>query len=549
MIFQTGILFLGSILFSYGNPANILFSESLNRRPDNLTCCNDDLAPSCDQIDINIATLGDEHVELTPLGAVVQFIGMVGDNDHSYHYESKDLEMVITYHAELGSVFGHVSNDTSGDSYVIEYCGQETHVLKKLDVDNMMEDDIEDDYYDSANSSEIDMRADATSDTTTIVTYTVKVYYTRQFQAATADIDGFLDQVIQETNQGYINSKVPLRVKLFCSELATINEINSSSQMLRKFEKMKGSFEALRGTADQAALLVNSLKGCGIATGINTVRSGKTTSVTKKSCALGYYSFGHELGHNIGLAHNTETGHKNSHFSYGQSHLIKRGYASPGYRTILGYNYPGHRERINYYSNPRVNYPRTGTPTGVSKKADNAWVLTVQRFRLAKIGDESDSSCSGVQPTNPATTARPSTPDCSVPNAYRYWEYQYVANLSPTRCLTKCLTNKECIGWANHNTNKWCYLYLAKQVKSSGWVTGPDLSKPECNLDTASCYNYNTVLFINKNFKRTNTYTSGGCHAACKQTSGCISWDWNSQMCFLHAANYESNNGYMAGPS
>merc|ERR1711922_61289 len=170
-----------------------------------------------------------------------------------------------------------------------------------------------------------------------------------------------------------INSKVPLRVKLFCTELATINEINSSSKMLRRFEKMKGSFKALLGTADQASLLVNSLSGCGIATGINTIGSGKTTSVTKKSCALGYYSFGHELAHNIGLAHNLETGHTNTHFSYGQAHLIKKGYGSAGYRTILGYNYPGHRERVNY--------PRTGTATGVSKKSDNARVLTVQRFR------------------------------------------------------------------------------------------------------------------------------------------------------------------------
>ena len=45
-------------------------------------------------------------------------------------------------------------------------------------------------------------------DTTTIVTYTVKVYYTPQFEAHTSDIKGFVDQVVQETNQGYINSKV-----------------------------------------------------------------------------------------------------------------------------------------------------------------------------------------------------------------------------------------------------------------------------------------------------------------------------------------------------
>merc|ERR1712200_335671 len=258
---------------------------------------------------------------------------------------------------------------------------------------------------------------------------------------------------------GYINSKVPLRLKLHCHEEAPGTFSNHNA--INEFERIKGGdYKAILGSADQAALLLKDYGGCGRARGINMIPSGKMISVTKKSCALGYYSFGHELAHNIGLAHNLETGHTNTHFSYGQAHLIKKGYGSAGYRTILGYNYPGHRERVNYYSNPRVNYPRTGTATGVSKKSDNAWDLTVQRFRLAKIGDESDSRCSGVQPTNPATTQRPSTLDCSVPNAYRYWKYQYIGNLSPTRFLTKCLSDKECIGWANHNTNYWCYLYL-----------------------------------------------------------------------------------------
>merc|ERR1711973_825485 len=91
-----------------------------------------------------------------------------------------------------------------------------------------------------------------------IVTYTVKVYYTPEFRDATADIDGWLDQQIQEVNQGYINSRVPLRVKLHCAELARVKEgyINDNNNALKDFEKLKGSFTALRGSADQAALFV-----------------------------------------------------------------------------------------------------------------------------------------------------------------------------------------------------------------------------------------------------------------------------------------------------
>merc|ERR1711931_154420 len=258
----------------------------------------------------------------------------------------------------------------------------------------MKEGEVEDDIDSDNDIDTLDMRA--ADDTTTIVTY---------------DIDGFLDQVIQETNQGYINSKVPLRVKLLCHEEAP--GTFSSHNAINEFERIKGGkggkggngvdYKAILGSADQAALLLKDYGGCGRARGINMIPSGKMISVTKKSCALGYYSFGHELAHNIGLAHNRETGHYNGAFSYGQAYLIKRGKgkASTGFRTILGYNYPGHRERVNYYSNPDVIYPRTLTPTGTSVD-NNARVLTLQRFKLADIGDESDYQCSGAPP--PTTT-------------------------------------------------------------------------------------------------------------------------------------------------
>ena len=53
---------------------------------------------------------------------------------------------------------------------------------------------------------------------------------------------------------------------------------------------MKSQAE-LRNTADAAALLVANFSSCGIAY-LNTYSSGWTVSVTQKSCALGYYSFG-----------------------------------------------------------------------------------------------------------------------------------------------------------------------------------------------------------------------------------------------------------------
>ena len=62
---------------------------------------------------------------------------------------------------------------------------------------------------------------------------------------------------------------------------------------------------------------------------------------------------------------------------------------STGYRTIMSYNAPGHETRVNYFSNPNVTFPQTGTATGVANISNNAAVLIKNRFKIASVGDES----------------------------------------------------------------------------------------------------------------------------------------------------------------
>merc|ERR1719228_1678821 len=158
---------------------------------------------------------------------------------------------------------------------------------------------------------------------------------------------------------------------------------------------------------------------CGRAYKIDAIEAGETVSVVTKSCALGYFSFGHELAHNFGCYHNRETGHINPYYSYGQGHLIEQGSASTGYRSILAYSASGHRTRVNYYSNPDVNYPTTGTPTGTppgtpsgTAGSNNAYVLTRNRVALRDVGDES-KACKGSTITPPpSTTSSGEHPAC-----------------------------------------------------------------------------------------------------------------------------------------
>ena len=247
--------------------------------------------------------------------------------------------------------------------------------------------------------------AAARQDNTTMVTYSIMFYYTPSMAANTADIPGFIDQVLAETNQGYANNLVPLTAIKHCIELATIDDVSSSSTMLSNFKDMKGSVDAVRHSADAAALIVQDFSSCGIGY-LDTISWGWTLSVTQKSCATGYYSFGHEVGHNIGLHHDPDTS-TNSDYSYGHGHLIAAGNGQSGARTILGYNAAGHSTRVNYYSSASQVYPPTGTPLGVAGLSDNAWVLLHNRIALSAVGDESAVCADGSSATTTTTTAAP----------------------------------------------------------------------------------------------------------------------------------------------
>ena len=90
---------------------------------------------------------------------------------------------------------------------------------------------------------------------------------------------------------------------------------------------------------------------------------GMTIGWTEKPCVRSH-TVAHELGHNFGANHDTAT--DTSHlFNYGHGHLIEKGNASMGYNTIMAYGRSGYSANANYYSNPDVIHPVTGTPTGV----------------------------------------------------------------------------------------------------------------------------------------------------------------------------------------
>ena len=77
-------------------------------------------------------------------------------------------------------------------------------------------------------------------DTTTMVDISVMVWYTPQFRntfETEEDMNVFVDLIFAETNQGYINSQIPVGYQQYQTELSTILDrtINNSRHYYQQY--------------------------------------------------------------------------------------------------------------------------------------------------------------------------------------------------------------------------------------------------------------------------------------------------------------------------
>lgn len=241
---------------------------------------------------------------------------------------------------------------------------------------------------DTTASSTADPGAQASADGGTVID--VMVAYTPKVQAlfGTAGAEALIVQAVAEANQAYANSGINPRLNLVHAVLTNYTE---SGSMNTDLSRLRGSgdgyMDELHGLrdshgADLVSLLEHEPQYCGLAYRMTSLSASFATnafSVVHQSCATGYYSFAHELGHNQG-AHHDPANASGAMYPYAYGHQEPTG----AFRTVMAYNCSGGCTRVDYFSNPDI--LRNGAPTGVVGYTDNARTLnntaaTIAAFR------------------------------------------------------------------------------------------------------------------------------------------------------------------------
>ncbi len=213
-----------------------------------------------------------------------------------------------------------------------------------------------------------------------------------------------LNNLIVITNQAYVNSGVNMRVRLVKTLAVSYPDNNDNGDTLEKLTGYKSgsgggpttpdpAFNALRAARDASGADLVSLvrpfrtpenNGCGIAWLIGGAQSG----IEQSDAPFGYSvvsdgtdldegdqktyfcreeTLAHELGHNMGQAHNDEDSDSTGVHPYSYGY---RESSSSGFYTVMAYPQADSSQfSIPYFANPSVKY--NNRVTGVANASDN----------------------------------------------------------------------------------------------------------------------------------------------------------------------------------
>jgi hypothetical protein len=235
---------------------------------------------------------------------------------------------------------------------------------------------------------------------------TVYTATTRAAEGSTAAMKARIKLAVDETNASYSSSGVTPRLRLVHVEEVSYTETGNLgtdlNRLLNTSDGYMDNVHSLRNTygADMVGLIVeNGGAYCGLAAAIMATASN-AFQVTARSCATGYYSFGHEFGHLQGARHDMYVDPTLTPYSYGHGYVHPQT-TDPAkrWRTIMAYNnrcsdWGYNCTRIKYWSNPTKKYggDAMGDNNSQNYKVLNNTAYTVANFRTEKISSDFYSS-------------------------------------------------------------------------------------------------------------------------------------------------------------
>src|SRR5262249_29984307 len=229
----------------------------------------------------------------------------------------------------------------------------------------------------------------------------------------TAAIQNKIQLAVAEANDGYVNSGVLVNMTLVGTMEVAYTESGSLDTDLNALQSGAiAGVAAARNSlgADLVSMWIDFLGMSGGVVGlgfqldppINSSFAPYAYSVVEGYWAPGPgYAFAHEMGHNMGAAH--DRAHASAGGAYSYSYGLQHP-GSPAFRTIMAYPCSGNCPIINYWSNPSVLYQgaATGIDDASASAADNAHTLNNTRTIVAAFKAASSGCTYSLHPTGPS---------------------------------------------------------------------------------------------------------------------------------------------------
>lgn len=257
------------------------------------------------------------------------------------------------------------------------------------------------------------------------VTIDVAILLSSEMVTAYGSLDAALAEAanaVAAANTAYSNSQISQELRLvYAGQTNSLQGASMTDDLYRLSDPTDGAFDeaqTLRDTygADMVSLLWHEdpASSCGIAWVMTSAYIGPSFadsafSVVMDQCATGNYSFAHELGHNMGAAHNVANAGGQAAYNYSYGYHFT-GTNNLHYRTVMAYasNAAG-ETRVPYFSSPDVQFhgAATGTVNANNALTLNNTAAIVAAFRDTIVGATPTPSNRPAQTPTPEPTISP----------------------------------------------------------------------------------------------------------------------------------------------